>query len=77
MTRLKAALSALFLGTTFAVMSFYGPWTNVHGRGRFFTDIVINPMVGWLGSFVATVFFGMFGILLAALAMSGNLRTTD
>ena len=46
MNRLNAAVSALFLGTTFGVLSYYGPWTDVHGRIRFFTDLIINPMVG-------------------------------
>ncbi len=77
MNRLSAALSALFLGTIFAVLSYYGPWTEVHGRMRFFADLVINPMVGWLGNIGGTVFFAMFGVLLAVLALSGNLRTSD
>lgn len=77
MSRLNAAVSALFLGTAFGALSYYGPWTNVHGRGRFFTDLVINPMVGWLGNIGATAFFATFGVLLAALAVGGNLNTAD
>ena len=77
MNRLNAAVSALFLGTIFGVLSYYGPWTEVHGRIRFFTDLIINPMVGWLGNIGGAAFFATFGVWLAILAVSGNLRAAD
>ena len=77
MNRANAAVSALLLGTIFGTLSYYGPWTDVHGRIRFFSDLIINPIVGWFGNVGAAVFFATFGILLAVLAVSGNMRTAD
>ena len=77
MSRVAASLNALVLGAILAALSFYGPWTNVHGRLRFFSDIVINPLVGFFGNIGAAFFFATLGMLLAGLALTGNLRTTD
>lgn len=76
-TRLQAAFYALFLGAFLSGFSLYGPWTNVHGRARFFFDLFINPAVGFFGNIGAAFFFATFGLLSAALALTGNLRTSD
>lgn len=77
MTRLHAAGATLILGIVFGTMSLYGPWTHVHGRMRFFTDLVINPAVSWFGNIGGAVFFFTFGILLTVLALTGNMHTDD
>ena len=74
MHNLKAATSALIFGMGMGIFCYLGPWENAHGKGAFIVDLLVNPVVGWLGAIGGAVLYATFGVLVAALVLSGQIE---